>query len=175
MNIDRIEEMRLTPESESGITRLLSDAFGVDFGGRAYYQNRHHVRFVVKDGDQIIGHMALGLRAIRMGDRLVQAAGLAEVATDPAHRGKGIATALLAAVIDEAKASIADFVVLFGDAPLYAAAGFKTKPNRTTSVSMHNVRTGVLENRCDDGLMVMQLGDVAWDDDAVIDLVGFAF
>jgi len=105
----------------------------------------------------------------------VHAVGLAEVATDPAHRGKGIATAMMNAAIDAAKATLADFFILFGDQPLYAAVGFVAQPNETISVSMHSVRTGVLEHRKGDGLMVMPLGDIPWDDQAVIDLVGFAF
>lgn len=176
MKIERIEEMRLTAADEAALATLLDIAFrNISFDGRSYFQNRHHVRFVVRDGAEIIGHMALGLRAIRMGDELVQAAGLAEVATAPAQRGEGIATALLQAVVAEAKASPADFLVLFGDAPLYAAAGFVAKPNQTLTISMHGVRTGVEERRTGDGFMVMQLREIPWDDDAAIDLVGFAF
>ncbi|MEL6641596.1 MAG: GNAT family N-acetyltransferase [Pseudomonadota bacterium] len=110
-----------------------------------------------------------------MGDQLVQAVGVAEVATDPDHQGKGIATTLMTDAIAVAKNSLADFLILFGDEPLYARLGFQSKPNRTLTVSMHDVRTGVQESRCDDGLMVMALNDKAWDDTALIDLVGFAF
>jgi predicted N-acetyltransferase YhbS len=175
MKVERIAEMRLTPADEAAIARVLKAAFGVDFGERAYYQNRHHVRLIVRDGDLIIGHMALSLRAARMGDQLVQMAGLAEVATDPDHRGKGIATAMMAEAIHEARASLADFFMLFGDQPLYAASGLVSKPNETLTIAMHGVRTGEQERRRDDGLMVMQLRETLWDDDALIDLVGFAF
>ncbi len=175
MKVERIEEMRLTAADEAAIGRLLDAAFDNDFDGRSYFQNRHHVRFVIREGDQIIGHMALGLRAIRQGERLMQAAGLADVATDPKHRGQGIASTLMTSVIAETKQSIADFLILFGDEPLYAGVGFQSKPNRTLSVSMHGVRTGPEENRHGDKLMVMQLKDTAWDDKALVDLVGFAF
>jgi len=175
MKVDRIEETRLTAEDEAAIGRLLDAAFSSDYDGRSYFQNRHHVRFIIREDDQIIGHMALGLRAIRIGDRLVQAAGLAEVATDPQHRGKGIASTLMESVITEAKQSVADFLILFGDEPLYAGVGFQSKPNRTLSVSMHGVQTGPEENRQGDKLMILQLKDRPWDDRAFVDLVGFAF
>ena len=175
MKIDRIEEMRLTRQDEAAIARLLKAAFGTDFGGRSYYQNRHNVRLVVRDGDKVIGHMAISLRDIRMGDNLVTVAGLAEVATDPDHRGKGIASALMTAAIAEAKASLAEFFVLFGDQALYAGVGFETKPNRSLSVAMYGVRTGAQEHRQNEGLMVMQLRETPWDDTANIDLLGFAF
>ena len=176
MTIEHIHEIRLAQTEETAIAELLGSAFATtNFGNRSYFQNRHHQRLIWRENNKIVGHVALSLRAARMSDHLIQTAGIAEVATDPDHRGKGIATALMTAAITSAKASLADFAVLFGDEPLYARLGFRPKPNRTLTLSMHDVRTGVQENRQDDGLMVMQLRDMAWDDDAVIDLVGFAF
>lgn len=176
MKIECIDEMRLTQADDAAIAALLDRAFqSIDYNGRSYFQNRHHLRVVARQDDAIIGHIALSFRAIRMDDQLVQAAGIAEVATDPAHRGKGIATALLATAITSAKSSLAEVAVLFGDEPFYAAAGFAPKPNHTLTISMHETRTGVQENRSDDGLMVLALTDITWDDEALIDLVGFAF
>lgn len=175
MRIERIEEMRLTAADEGQIGRLLDAAFDSDFQGRAFYQNRHHVRFVARDGEQIIGHMALSLRAIHMGDQPVHVAGLAEVATAPSHRGQGIASAMMQAVIAEAKASIADFLVLFGDQPLYAGVGFEVQPNPLKVVTMLAARTGQIETRQDGKFMVMALRDVVWDDTADVDLAGFPF
>lgn len=177
MIIEQIHEIELTPADEAGIATLLARAFDtIDFDGRSYFQNRHHLRLITRKDDQIIGHMALSLRAIRMGDTLLQALGLAEVATDPDHRGQGIATALMTKAIEVACSGQADVFILFGDQPLYAAVGFQPKPNRTLTVSMHDVRTGPQENRTDDKLMIMPLrDDLRWDDTALIDLVGFAF
>ncbi len=175
MQIERIEEIRLTPADEVAIAKLLDTAFDGSFEGRSYFQNRHHTRLIIRDGNQVIGHMALGLRAIRMEDVLCTAVGLAEVATDPAHRGQGIASKLMQAAIAEARASVADFMILFGDEPLYERAGFVTQPNKTLTISMHGVRTGQQEHRQGDKLMVMPLGEMAWDPKATIDLVGFAF
>lgn len=175
MKIERIEEMRIAAADEVALAALMEAAFDPDYAGRSYYQQRHHVRLIVRNGAAIIGHMAIGLRAIRMGQRLVQAAGLAEVATHPDHRGQGIATALMHAAIAEAKASPADFFLLFGDQPLYTAVGFRTVPNKTISISFHDIRTGPQEIRQHDKLMMMPLRDKAWDEDAVVDLVGHAF
>ena len=176
MAIEHIDEMHLSPEDDTAIGTLLDQAFGMaEFDGRSYFQNRHHLRLLWREDEQIIGHVALSLRAIRMGETLIQAAGVAEVATHPDHRGKGIASALMESAIAAAKGSLADVMILFGDEPLYARLGFQPKPNRTLTVSMHDVRTGVQENRKDDGLMVLPLSDLDWDDTALIDLVGFAF
>lgn len=175
MKVERIEEMRISETDEKAIGVLLNSAFGIGFDGRSYFQQRHHVRFVVRNGAIIIGHMALSIRAIRMGKKLVQVAGLAEVASHPEHRGQAIASNLMTAVISEARASPAHFLVLFGDQPLYSGVGFITVPNRTLSTSFVDVRTGEKEHRKGDKLMVMPLRDIRWDAEADIDLVGHAF
>ena len=176
MKIERIAEMELTHADDAAIGQLLDRAVGqAEFDGRSYFQNRHHLRLVVRDQDTIIGHLAICLRAVRMGDMLLQAAGIAEVATDPDHRGKGIASALLAEALDAGRQSLADVCILFGNAQLYAANGFMSKPNPTLTVSMHGVRTGEHESRAGDGLMIYPLRDLNWDDAVTLDLVGFAF
>ena len=175
MRVDRIDEMRLTAHDEGQIANLLALAFGTDFGGRSYYQQRHHARLVVRDGTQMIGHMGITFRAIRMGNTCVDIAGLAEVATHPEHRGKGLATTLLQAAIADVQQSMASFFLLFGDQPIYRAAGFVEKQNKLRFTACQNVRTGEIKDAASDGLMVMPLSDLDWDDSATIDLVGHAF
>ena len=102
MQIDRIDELRLHSADEAQITTLLTRAFGEEFGGNSFHQQRHHVRLVVRQ-PHIIGHMALTYRAIRADGQMLDIIGLAEVATDPDHRGRGIAGALLQAAISEAR------------------------------------------------------------------------
>lgn len=173
--IARIEEMRLTAEDERQISVLLLRAFDTDFGGRSYFKQRHHLRLVWREDGGIIGHMALTIRDLRAGARLVPIVGLAEVATDPAHRGRGTASALMEAAIGEARQSIAEFFVLFGDQPLYAGCGFVPQPNRLRSVGMDGARTGEVVVTGPEGLMVLPLTGVAWDTEADIDLMGSLF
>jgi len=100
MLIEKIPEWDLSSQDDAEIAALLARCFPTDFGGRSYFIQHHHLRLVVRQ-PQIIGHMALVLRSVQLGDRLVSIAGLAEVATDPAHRGQGIAAQLLQAAIAE--------------------------------------------------------------------------
>ena len=176
MRIDVIAEMDLTPADDAAIAALLAEAFGPDFDGRSYHKQRHHLRIVARgaDGD-IVGHIALLFRDIRLGDRLTPIVGLAEVSTRPSHRGRGIAGAMLHMALDRARRSLACFAVLFGNRPLYAGTGFVAAANPLTYVRLDDARSHGILQRTDDNLMVLPLRDVAWDPDAPVDLVGHIF
>jgi len=175
MLIERIPETALIQADETAINALLTAAFAEDFDDRSYHQQRHTTRFVVREGAAIIGHMALCYRAIRLGENLVPIIGLAEVATDPIHQGKGIATALLAETLNEVRTTQAEFYLLFGVRPIYAGHGFRAVPNPVTHVEMYHARTSKITTAENTDLMVMQLRDRMWDDTAPIDLLGHMF
>ena len=174
MQIDRLEETRLTAQDEGQIAALMARAFPTEFNGRSYFHQRHHIRLVVH-APHIIGHMALTFRDIRIADALIPIIGLAEVATDPDHRGKGIAGALLEAAIAEARASLATHMLLFGDAKLYAATGFRPVHNKMRYVVIHNARTLRTQTANADSLMVLHLRDLPWPDGADLDMLGHLF
>ncbi len=174
MQIKTIPEMALTAADDAEIAGLLARSFTSDFGGRSFFKQRHHLRLVARDPD-LVGHMALTLRAIRIGGALTDIAGLAEVATDPAHRGKGIAARLLQAAIAEAKASQAQFLLLFGTAGLYAAAGFVPVQNPMTWIDLTGARMGAVEHERATFLMVLPLRDRPWDAEAHLDMIGTLF
>jgi predicted N-acetyltransferase YhbS len=175
MQIERIEETHLTAADEALINALLTCAFNEGFGDRSFHQQRHTFRLLVRRNDQIIGHMALCYRAVRLEETLYNIIGLAEVATDPDCRGQGIASALLEAAISQAKATQAAFFLLFGDQPLYAGNGFQPVANPITHVDYFNARTGSLHHAVQDKLMVLPLTDAVWDDTASVDLLGHNF
>lgn len=174
MKIETIPEARLTLAQDAEIAALLARCFDTDFGGRSFYQQRHHIRLMAHD-PALVGHMALTLRAIRIGDQLTDVAGLADVATDPTHRGKGIAAALLQAAITEAKASPAEFLLLFGTAPLYAGAGFVAVHNPMTWIGLTGARMGAVQSKQAESLMVLPLRNKEWDAAAPLDLLGNLF
>ncbi|MES2548617.1 MAG: GNAT family N-acetyltransferase, partial [Pseudomonadota bacterium] len=86
----------LTNSDEAAIATLLARCFTTDFGGRSYFQTRHTWRHVIRN-DGIAAHLAVQLRAVRLGDEIVTIAGIADVATNPDHRGQGHAASLLQA------------------------------------------------------------------------------
>jgi len=175
MQIDRIDEWRLTPDLDREIATLLDAAFGTGFDGRSFYKQRHHLRLTARDGGRLIGHMALGLRAIRLDGDLTDIVGLAEVATHPDTRGRGVASELLKEAIGAAEETMAPFLLLFGTAGLYAAHGFRPVDSVMRFTNLDDAQTrGVGEAPATD-LMVRELGSRRWPEGAKVDLVGWVF
>lgn len=176
MTADLIPEHLLTNTDEADIARLLARCFTTDFGGRSYFQTRQSWRHVIRRDDAIIAHLAVQLRAVRLGDDLLTIAGIADVATDPDHRGQGHAAGLLAAAVEVARRSPAEFVLLFGTAQLYAAAGFRPIANPMTYLDLTGARTGLLRGaEVSEHLQVLALTGRAWDGTKPLDLLGGLF
>jgi predicted N-acetyltransferase YhbS len=175
MRIERIGELELSPPDEAQVAELLARCFATDFGGRSYFIQRHHLRFVVRDPG-IVGHMGLTFRVARLGQDLVPVLGLADVATDPARRGEGIAARLLGDVIAWGRSSPADFLLLFGTAGIYAGAGCTRAANPMRYVDMTGARTHAVRDEPAESLMVLPLTPGAvWDDALPLDLLGHLF
>ena len=176
MTVETIPEHLLTNDDEGAIASLLARCFATDFGGRSFFQTRHSWRHVLRHEGRIIAHLAVQLRAVRLGDDLVTIAGIADVATDPDHRGKGHAATLLQAALTGARHSPARHVLLFGTAQLYPAAGFRPTRNPLTYVDLTGARTGPLRrDRLEEHLQVMDLTAYKWDESAPLDLLGGLF
>ena len=177
MRIDAISEINLTRGQDDRIGALLDRAFGVEAGyhGRSFHKQRHHLRLLAQDDGMLVGHLALCFRVIAMGDRPTPIIGVAEVATDPAHQGKGIATALLQAAIGRSRATQAEFVLLFGDRPIYQRMGFLPRTCEIRYLAMANGISTQIHSRIEPATRVMALQTTAWDDTALIDLAGPIF
>lgn len=174
-HVERIPENDLTAADETALSVLLERCFDVAFSGRSYFKQRYHTRYVVRDGP-IVGHAATGLRAIRCDDRIITIAAISDVVTAPSHRGQGIATQMMQALIADAQRGVADFAVLFGTAPLYAALGFVPQANSIRYVAIDDGQTfDVRTEDRPDGLMILPTAEQAWDTSAMLDLMGTRF
>lgn len=172
---ERAYESEVTAEDEAQIVALLARCFDTDFGGRSYFRTRHHLRLLVRDQGRIIAHMALQFRAMRLGGSLIHVAALGDVATDPGHRGKGLAATLLQAAIAEARTARASHFLLFGTAALYAAAGFQPASNPLIYLDLDGAQTGSLRKEPAEALQVLSLDGTEWDTTAELDVLGGLF
>lgn len=175
MPLERIEELRLAPSGEGEIAALLALCFVTDFGGRTAFRQRHHVRYLWREGGMLAGHVALTFRHVRQGNRLIPVTGLAEVATHPGHRGQGIARRLLDVAIDDSSTSTAAFVMLVGTGPLYDTMGFRPARNMIRYVDMTDAQTHAVMREMAHDLMVLPIAGRAWDSVTMVDLLGHLF
>ncbi|OYU41134.1 MAG: hypothetical protein CFE33_03475 [Pseudorhodobacter sp. PARRP1] len=173
--IEIIPEWALTQQDEAQINTLITRCFGDDFDTRSYHLQRPHLRVIHRDDGQITAHIAILLRAVRLGPDMVDTAGLAEVCTHPDHRGQGIASRLLQTAIRHCRTSPARFLTLFGTAPLYAGHGFAPHSNILTFVAMTNTHTTAIVTEPAQTLMVLPLGDQIWPASAPLDMLGPLF
>ncbi len=89
----------------------------------------------LESGGGIAASLKLYARTLRWGDRTLRATGAGALFTLPHLRGRGFATMLLAAVLDQERAAGRDFVFVFSDigTAFYEALGFCALPSRTIS------------------------------------------
>lgn len=175
MKIEPIPELDVDRRTATEIGALLDTCFGGGFDGRGHYIHRHHLRLVARDKGRIVGHLALGLRTMRQGARLLDTATVAEVAVAPGRRGEGIATVLLDEAIAAAERSWAEFLLLFGAPGVYRAAGFRPVANVMRRVEMAGRVTGAVVEEPAAALMVRPLTGVEWGDATPLDLLGAKF
>lgn len=142
--------------------------------GGVFFETRQHMRLVHRQGP-LVAHMALQFRAMRLGGRLINVAGVADVATDPDCRGLGIGGKMLAAALEEARASLAEYILLFGTAGLYRAAGFRQARNPLIWVEMRGAVTSGIRRAPAESLMVLPLREKEWEESAELDVLGNFF
>ncbi|MFD0917414.1 GNAT family N-acetyltransferase [Pseudahrensia aquimaris] len=173
--IERIEEFDLTADQDKAIADLIGRIFNADMGGRSFAQNRHHRRYIIALEGVLVAHLAICFRAIRLGDDLVDAIGIAEVVVDKPFRRQGMARALLEAAIADGVHSLSEFALLFGTERLYRNAGFENAGNPIKLTNMLGAATGETTIGPNSAFMVKPLGSRGWDHSAEVDLMGFSF
>ncbi len=169
-----LPEWRLDAETEGQIAMLLADAFPTDYGGRSFFQQRPHLRLIRRDPD-VVGHVAVFLREVRLDGHLKQVLGIGDIATHRAHRGTGIASALLGQALTPPIAGRAEFALLFGRRGLYDRAEFRRAANPIRHVDLTGAESRAITQTSSDFLMVRPLRGTNWPEHAPLDLLGAMF
>jgi predicted N-acetyltransferase YhbS len=82
----------------------------------------------VSSGQDVLAHLDLYWRSVGAGGREVEVAAIGQVATDPAHRGLGLASALVRTAHGIAAAHGLEWAALFGVSSLYRRIGYFMPP-----------------------------------------------
>ncbi|MFL9827758.1 GNAT family N-acetyltransferase [Rhodoplanes sp. SY1] len=119
-----------TPADTAAVERLHERTFGPGAYARTAYRIReraaHHrdLSFLARIGTLLVG--SVRLTAIRIGD--TKALLLGPLTVEPPFRDRGIGLELMERALAEARARGHRLVLLVGDEPYYARAGFKRVP-----------------------------------------------
>jgi predicted N-acetyltransferase YhbS len=79
----------------------------------------------VRSGDDVLAHLDLYWRAVEVGGEDVDVAAIGQVATDPANRGYGLASALVRTAHGIAVQRGLAWAALFGVSSLYGRIGYQ--------------------------------------------------
>jgi predicted N-acetyltransferase YhbS len=147
-----------TAEDAEAVDRLHERTFGPGRYAKTAYRIREGVAhqldlsFTARIGTLMVGSVRLSL--IRIGQ--TPALLLGPLTVEPPFRERGIGQALLERALQEAKAKGHRLVVLVGDEPYYAKAGFKKIPKGVATmpgpVDPQRLLVAELQDRAFDGV-----------------------
>jgi aminoglycoside 2'-N-acetyltransferase I len=102
--VRRVMTADLTAAERLAIRVMLDDAFGADDDEAFTDEDWEHAlggtHFVLDEGDEIVGHASVVERRIELGGQAVRSGYVEAVAVAPSRHGRGLGSALMAAVID---------------------------------------------------------------------------
>ncbi|MCS3458970.1 MULTISPECIES: GNAT family N-acetyltransferase [Aeromonas] len=173
--MELVAEIDLSPHQHEGITALRNTCFPAYALPRSYFKQRPHLRGLVWQGDQLVGHVGLDQRMIAVGDQPVAILGLIDLCVAPQLRGQGLASAMLAELQVFAHSKALDYLFLIAEDPsLYLANGFVQITQYCSWLRINDFKNyGVAVELLDD-ILIKAVGDAPWPD-RPIDLLGYMF
>ena len=106
-----------------------------EFAASGY--GRRRFRLVgIRDGEEVVSSCKLYERDLRCGERTLRAIGIGAVFTREDRRGRGLATTLIASLLDTEREAGTDVAYLFSDIrpQFYEELGFVTLPSRSFTI-----------------------------------------
>jgi GNAT superfamily N-acetyltransferase len=147
------------------------------YPARSYFKLPPHLRYFACGGDEVVGHMGVEHRVIRVGDVVFDIVGVVDLCVSERLRSRGIAAALLEEVTTYAQRCDADFILLFADRhDLYLRAGWTLVDNLCTwlKIDGHQTLGIAMGESLADCMMVKPVGDRDWPSGDV-DMLGHVF
>jgi GNAT superfamily N-acetyltransferase len=174
--VELIAEVNLSARHRNAISLLLNDCFPDYPGDQLFYPQPPHFRLLTWAGEQLSGHMAGIIRAIRVAGRPITIFGIADLCTDPAWTGQRIGSLLLNRMEELATLQGISYVMAMAvDEEFYLKSGYQIIDVRCTWLAYLQGRSlGLFQRTPPSGLMVKCLGQQAWPEGDV-DLLGPLF
>ncbi|QDT45430.1 Acetyltransferase (GNAT) family protein [Gimesia alba] len=178
LKLIQINEYELSDRQRSQILSLLNDCFPGYFEERIFFKQMSQERLLAYSDGDLVGHLGLEHRAIRIGDQWASIFGIVDLCVKEEARRQGVATELLRAVEEKAAANGIHFCLLFADEhKLYQNAGYTLFQNDCVWFGIdegHSI--GLIKRKLTDCMLVKRIsGDIPWDETHIVDLLGHLF
>ena len=163
------------PSRDAAIATLLDACFDGVHGGRTWFKQIPHERLLAWSGNDLMGHVGMECRVVRVGEAVVPILGIVDLCVAPAARRQGIGAALLQGAEERARGQ--SFALAMADDPrLCQRAGYSLlHATNVTFLAIDELRCHSVIRRDLSGIfMVKQLAFDAWPD-GPIDLLGHLF
>jgi GNAT superfamily N-acetyltransferase len=176
LEYEKLQEYQIGPELDLELRALLKLNFP-QYEDRRYYKQLPRFRYLARFNGELIGHLGIEHRMIKLGDTPHSIFGAIDLCTKEEYRNQGIASELLAQLGREAASYGIDFLVCFADDHrLYERDGFQRTDNVVRWLKIHDHESiGIGEENLGSILLVKQIGNTPWRGGLLVDLLGYLF
>lgn len=131
MTPSRIADQSVDQALDLEIRQLLQACFPKEakFKTQRHYNQPPAMRWLLRNEDKPIGHIAAHQKSFRSGSATYRFCGISEVCILPDYRGKGQLAPLLQALEDYYIGQSYDFLILLGAAKVYEQFGYQIARN----------------------------------------------
>lgn len=176
MIIKRIEEFKITKSQHLQIGALLKQCFSAYPNEQSFYKQFPNFRFLVFEKKQLIAHLAIIHRRVKVGADNHSIFGVSDLCVHPDFQHQKIASVLLEELENLGKKHRVDFILLIAqEQDFYKKNQFKTFNNDCRWLIINEQQSlGIAQRNLDNSLMVKTLGDKKWKNETV-DFLGCLF
>ena len=163
------------PIRDTAVAGLLDACFDGAHGGRTWFKQVSHQRILSWSGSDLMGHVGMDFRMVRVGEAAVPVLGIVDLCVAPSARRQGIGAALLNAAEERARGQ-SFALAMADDQRLYHRAGYCTlHAANVTFLAIDELRChSVIRRDLGEAFMVKPLACDTWPD-GPIDLLGHLF
>jgi hypothetical protein len=141
------------------------------FAKQRFYKEMPEFRWFIEENEEIIAHVALHIKSIMVGDKIVVIGEIAEVCVRPLFRKNGLAKKIMSVVHEWLVQHKYRYVMLFGYGNIYSSSGYFNIENEIRYIDYKNGQARIEKNI---DAMVKLLSSESWPE-GLVDLKGFTF
>ena len=175
MEIEQVAEYELGEKAREEVRCLLEKAFSSYPQKDAYWQQLPTFRLLARREKELLGHLAVEYRRVRVGTEHFRIFGIADLCVHPDFSGSGVGGRLITQLQELAPGYQARFLLTFASRPdFYLKNGFEEVQTHCRWLMIHQgVTMGVMQRKLS-GVMVKALDATPWPAGA-LDLLGPIF